>query len=146
MRDRKISGNELDDMLNHRSGLKGISGISSDLRQIQDAAARGDVRCNLAMEMFLERLKWHLGSMIVQLGGIDALVFTGGIGENSAIVRERTCDALHFMGLQLDAAKNAASLFDTLISKPESSIAVLIVKAAEEWAIAKECWKLMRLQ
>ena len=142
MRQEQFTGQQLDDLLNTKSGLLGISGISGDMRQIAAAMQDGNPRARLAFEIFVHRLQAGIGAMTGVLGGIDALVFTAGIGENSPEVRRAACANLGFLGLKLDAAKNAQSSVDQEISVSDSTVHVLIVRAQEDWAIAKECWKL----
>jgi acetate kinase len=135
---------ELDKLLNHKSGLLGISGISSDMREILAAAASGNKRAKLAFDIFIHRLRSSIGSMAAVLGGMDALVFTGGIGENSPEVRAAACDGFEFLGLELDPKKNASLRHDGDIAASCSAARVLVIRAGEEWAIARECWKIER--
>jgi acetate kinase len=142
MRRGQLTGQQLDDLLNTKSGLLGISGVSGDMRQIAAAMKDGHPRAKLAFEIFAHRLQAGIGAMIAVLGGIDALVFTAGIGENSPEVRAAACANFRFLGLKLDAAKNAQSSADQDISLSDSAVRVLIVRAQEDWAIARECWRL----
>jgi acetate kinase len=143
MREGKSTGEQLDALLNTRSGLLGISGISGDMRQIVAAMKDGHLRAKLAFDIFVHRLKAGIGAMVAVLGGIDALVFTAGIGENSPEVRAAACAGFGFLGLKLDAAKNAQSSADQDISLSDSAVRVLIVRAQEDWAIARDCWHLI---
>ena len=142
MREHHLSGQELDDLLNKKSGLLGISGVSGDMREIVAAMRSGNERAQLAFDIFVHRLQAGIGAMIAALGGADALIFTAGIGEHSPEVRAAACANFRFLGLAIDPAKNAASEADSDISVPGSKVRVLIVRAQEDWAIAKECWKL----
>jgi len=142
MRRGQLTGQQLDDLLNTKSGLLGISGISSDMRQIVAAANDGHGRAKLAFEIFVHRLRAGIGAMIAALGGIDALVFTAGIGENSPNIRGAACANFEFLGLKLDAEKNAQSPADQDISLSDSAVRVFVVRAQEDWAIARECWRL----
>jgi acetate kinase len=142
MRQSPLTGQQLDDLLNTKSGLLGISGISGDMRQIVTAMKDGHARAKLAFEIFVHRLQAGIGAMIAVLGGIDALVFTAGIGENSPEVRAAACANFGFLGLKLDAAKNAQSPVDQEVSVSDSAVRVLIVRAEEDWAIARDCWRL----
>ena len=142
MRRGQLTGQQLDDLLNTNSGLLGISGIAGDMRQIVAAMKDGHSRAKLAFEIFVHRLQAGIGAMIAVLAGIDALVFTAGIGENSPEVRSAACANFGFLGLRLDGAKNAQSFADQDISLRDSAVRVLIVPAQEDWAIARECWKL----
>jgi acetate kinase len=145
LRQDNISGERLDDVLNTKSGLLGISGISGDMRQILAATKAGNMRARLAFDMFVHRLRSGIGSMIAAIGGMDALVFTGGIGENSAEVRSAVCLNFAFLGLHLDASKNKTARGDSEISSQDSSVRVFVLEAQEDWMIAKECWKLTNL-
>jgi acetate kinase len=143
MREENQDGRALDEMLNSKSGLLGISGISADMREITAAMQSGNQRAQLAFDMFIHRLRAGIGSMLAALGGADAIVFTGGIGENSSEVRAAACSHFTFLGLALDSAKNTAQLSDQDIATAESKVRVLVVRAQEDWAIARECWKLL---
>jgi acetate kinase len=144
IRQSRLSGNKLDELLNKKSGLLGISGVSSDLREVLAARADGHPRAKLAFEMFVHRLRSFIGAMVAAIDGIDVLVFTAGIGENSAEVRAAACAGLRFLGLKLDPDKNARPLADQDIAASDSSVRVLVVRAQEDWAIARECWKLAK--
>jgi acetate kinase len=135
----------LDEILNKKSGLLGISGLSNDMRAILSAMARGNQRARLAFDIFVHRLRSCIGSMLAALGGLDALVFTAGIGENSADVRAAACESFAFLGLKLDPDKNLQSPPDQDIAVPASVVRVLIIRAQEDWAIARECWRLIRV-
>jgi acetate kinase len=112
------------------------------MREIVVAMKGGNGRAKLAFEMFVHRLQSGIGAMIAVLGGIDALVFTAGIGENSPEVRGAACANFEFLGLKLDGAKNAQSSADQEISFSDSALRVLIIRAQEDWAIARDCWRL----
>jgi acetate kinase len=142
MRHCGFTGQQLDEILNTRSGLLGISGFSGDMRQIVAAMKDGHPRAKLAFEMFVHRLQAGIGAMIATLGGVDALVFTAGIGENSPEVRAAACANFEFLGLKLDGAKNAQGSADQDISLSDSTVRVLVVHAQEDWAIARDCWRL----
>ena len=142
MRRGQLTGQQLDDLLNTKSGLLGISGVSGDMRQIAAAMKDGHPRAKLAFEIFVHRLQAGIGAMIAVLAGIDVLVFTAGIGENSLEVRAAACANFGFLGVKLDPAKNTQSSLDREISRSDSVIRVLIVRAQEDWAIARECWRL----
>ncbi|HET8921804.1 MAG TPA: acetate kinase [Candidatus Acidoferrum sp.] len=143
MRQGQLTGQQLDDLLNTKSGLLGISGISGDMRQIVTAMKDGHPRAKLAFEIFVHRLQAGIGAMIAVLGGIDALVFTAGIGENSPEVRAMACANFGFLGLKLNATKNAQPSADQDISLSDSSVRVLTIRAQEDWAIARDCWRLI---
>ncbi|MEG3928152.1 MULTISPECIES: acetate kinase [unclassified Microcoleus] len=137
-----LTAEKLDGILNRNSGLKGISGVSSDLRQIGDAIAQGNQRAQLALDIYLHRLRAGIGAMLASLGGLDALIFTAGVGENSALVRAAACEAFGFIGLKLDEEKNQHSPIDRDIAAVDSAVKILVIHTQEDWEIARECWKL----
>ena len=143
MRQKNLTGEQLDDLLNQRSGLFGISGVSGDMREILNAIKDGNERARLAFDIYIHRLQSNIGAMIAVLGGIDALVFTAGVGEHSPEVRARTCENLGYAGLNLDLPKNADSPADQDISTADSRARILLIRAQEDWEIARDCWKLM---
>ncbi len=135
----------VDTLLNRESGLKGISGIGRDMRELLAAAADGVARAELAIAMFCRRLRHYIGGYTAELGGLDALVFTGGIGENAAAIRARTLAGLEVLGLTLDATANeAAGEGARRISPPGRSPAVLVVPTDEELQIAREAAEVLR--
>jgi acetate kinase len=139
LRTKYAGPRDLDGILNHKAGLLGISGISSDMRDILEARGKGNERAQLAFDIFVHRLCSEIGAMAVSLGGFDVLVFTAGIGENSAEVRTSACTQLKFLGVEIDTAKNAAVKSDAQISPPSSKVDVLVIRAQEDWSIAREC-------
>jgi acetate kinase len=139
----RISPQEIDNVLNEKSGLLGISGLSGDMREILAGIKQGNPRARLAFDVYVHRLQAGIGAMIAVLGGIDAIVFTAGVGENSPEVRSSVCDHLGFMGLMLDEEKNARPSSDEDIAVPTSKVRVLVIRAQEDWAIARECWTLL---
>jgi len=142
MRQQHLSGEQLDDLLNKKSGLLGVSGISEDMREVVAAMKKGAERAKLAFGIFVHRLSAGIGAMTASLSGIDTLVFTAGIGENSAEVRAAACEKVAFLGLQLDAARNEKPELDQDIAAADSRVRVLVIRAQEEWAIARSCWML----
>jgi len=153
MRQRQYSALQLDDVLNKKSGLLGISGVSSDMREILAAIKNGSepgkqARAKLALDIYVHRLQSGIGAMIAVLGGVDAVVFTAGVGENSPEVRAAVCDNFAFLGLKLDQERNAQSPRDNDkdedISTRDSAVRVLVIHAQENWMIARECWNLVR--
>ena len=141
MRQGQLQAKEIDDVLNQKSGLLGISGISGDMREILAAMKQGHARAKLAFDIYVHRLQAGIGAMAAVLGGMDALVFTAGVGENSPEVRDATCCKLPFFGLKLDAAANAQCFPDQDIATLDSPVRILVIRAQEDWAIARECWK-----
>ena len=146
MRQRQLDADEIDAMLNHKSGLLGISGISGDMREILAAIGRGHERAKLAFDIYVHRVRAAIAAMAAAMGGMDALVFTAGVGENSAEVRAAACGGLEFLGIRLDAQINAQPTLDADVSMASSQVRVLVIRAEEDWAIAKECWKLLHVE
>ena len=142
MREENSTGKQLDTLLNTKSGLLGISGISGDMRQIVTSIREGNPRAKLAFDMFVHHLQSGIGAMFASLGGMDVLVFTAGIGENSPELRAAACANFEFLGLELDPAKNIQYSEDRDISLPNSVVRVLLIRAQEDWAIARDCWRL----
>ncbi|MEN9224657.1 MAG: acetate kinase [Thermostichus sp. HHBFW_bins_43] len=136
---RGMSVEELDRILNRESGLKGVSGLSSDMRTVLEAMQSGHERAELAFDLFVHRLRSQIGAMLMSLDRLDALVFSGGIGENSAPVRAATCADLCFLGIQIDPVLNAGSPRNCDISTLDASVRVLVISAQEDWAIATAC-------
>ena len=139
---RDFTPDQVDDLLNRKSGLKGLSGVSSDMRDVEQAIDLGNTRAKLAFDVFVHRLVQWIGAMTAMLGGMDVLVFTAGIGENSARVRSAVSKQLAFLGLKIDAAANAVCRPDIDISAADSSIRVLVIRTQEDWQIARECLRL----
>ena len=139
-----MSMDEALDGLAKRGGLLGVSGVSNDLRKVEAAAAQGNRRAALAIDMFVNQIVKYAGAFTAELGGLDNLVFTGGIGENSASVRSRVSAALAYLGLELDEAANAATGSDVrVISTAQSRVRVLVIPANEELGIARRTFALM---
>jgi acetate kinase len=131
----------LEDMLNHQSGLKGISGLSGDMRTILQAIQQGNERAKLALDLYVYRLRSCLGSMIAALEGIDVLSFTGGVGEHVPEIRADVCKAFGFLGIALDEEKNARATEDQDIAAANSTARVLVIHTEEDWEIARACWQ-----
>jgi acetate kinase len=143
LRDEHVSVQELEATLDGRSGLLGTSGISADLRAIIEAAQTGHERAQLALDMFVHRIIGAVGGMIGTLGGLDALVFTGGIGEHSPLIRQRVADSFGYFGLRLGPGPNAAVSSDADIATSESAARVLVISAREDLAILTEVKRLL---
>ena len=129
---------EIDDIINKKSGLLGVTGVSSDMRDVEQAAKEGNKRAELALAIFCYRIKKYIGAYSASMGGLDAIVFTGGIGENSPEVRARVCRGMEFLGLRLDEVKNATMKGPADISEASGSARVLLVPTNEERMIARE--------
>ena len=131
------SVDDLDDLLERQSGVLGLSGVSADLRAVIAACDRGDARARLAVDVYVHRLVTGIGAMAGALGGLDAIVFTGGIGEHSAEVRARAVDALAWVGAVVDERANATASGDVEISGADARVRVLVVTAREDLVIAR---------
>jgi acetate kinase len=135
---RGMDARAIEKLLYHQSGLLGVSGISSDMRAL---LASSDPRAKLAVDLFCYRIRRELGSLTAALGGIDAIVFTAGVGENSAAVRERVCRDAAWLGVELDPTANAAG--GPRISTPRARIAAWTIPTNEELTIARHARQLL---
>lgn len=138
-----LSADDLEQILEHESGLLGLSGISGDLRRVIEAADAGEENARLAYDVFVYRLQTAVGAMIVAMGGIDGLVFTGGAGEASSRLRADTCVGLGFLGVSLEGARNEVLVGDGVVSPPGNDPAVLVVQAREDIEIARHVRELL---
>jgi len=143
MREKGLGADELDKMLNKESGLKGLSGVSNDMRLLQEAIAQGHPQAKLAFEVYIHRIRTSIGAMLASLGRLDALVFTAGIGEHSEAVRSRVCAGFDFLGLAIDDTLNQQHPKDTDIATADSPVRVLVIHTQEDWQIARTCWQKM---
>jgi acetate kinase len=145
MEKENISAEEVVNILNKKSGVYGISGISSDFRDLEDAAFKnGDERAQLALNVFTYRVKKTIGAYAAAMGGVDAIVFTAGVGENGPEIREFILDGLEFLGFSLDKEKNKVRGKETIISTPNSKVSVMVVPTNEEYMIAKDTEKIVK--
>ncbi|MCW3061646.1 MAG: acetate kinase [Capsulimonas sp.] len=154
LRTQHMSVDALDDLLNRKSGLLGLSGRSADVRDLEEAAGQGDTRAALALDLFAYRVRKYIGAYAAALEGVDAIVFTGGIGEHSAPMRARICQGLGFLGIVLDDARNSAVSQDPIqispnLSSPRiggqgGSVQVWMIPADEERQIAREAAALLQ--
>ena len=139
-----ISVDEMLNILNKKSGLLGISGVSSDFRDVRQAAADGNERAQLAMDTYKYRVAKYIGSYTAAMNGVDAITFTAGVGENAPDLRKDICDYLGYLGVELDEEKNENVHGETtVISTPESKVKVIVLPTNEELAIARETAKLV---
>lgn len=139
MEKENIGPQAVSTLVNKHSGMLGISGVSSDMREVQAAMRAGNERAKLAFDMFEYRIKKYIGSYAAALSGLDILIFTGGIGENHAISREIICGDLGFMGIELDKEKNNAAIGEEgIISSANSKVTVMVVPTDEEFMIASD--------
>ncbi|WP_100331845.1 acetate kinase [Bacillus xiapuensis] len=137
------TADEVLDVLNTESGMLGVSGFSSDLRDIEEEAAKGNERAELALEVFASRIHKYIGSYAARMSGVDAIIFTAGIGENSPIIRERVLKGLEFMGIYWDPALNTVRGKEAFINFPHSPVKVVIIPTDEEVMIARDTLKHM---
>ena len=135
-----LSLDEILEGLSKRGGLLGISGVSNDLRLVEEAAQQGNSRAALAIDVFCNGIIRYIGSYYAELGGLQHLVFTGGIGEHSATVREKVCDSLGHMGIWLDPAKNISYTENAVISTPDSPVTIHVIPANEELGVARKTY------
>ncbi len=141
----KLSADEVEGLLNSKSGLLGVSGISADLREIEAAVAHGDQRAGLAIDVFCYRARKYLGSYVTVLGRVDAIIFGGGIGEHSDLVRERICAGLGVFGVAIDAARNrAANAREGRVSAANSKVDVWVIPLDEELQMARGAARLLQ--
>ena len=129
---------EVMDVLNKKSGVAGISGVSSDFRDLEQAIVEGNQRAAIAMDMFCYRVAQYIGSYTAVMNGVDAIAFTAGVGENNGTARAKICEYLGYLGVQIDAEKNQVRGEDQKISTADSKVAVYVVPTNEELAIARE--------
>ena len=141
----KFSAERLEEIINEESGLLAVSGITSDMQELLEARKDLDERAVLAFDMFIDRLAHHIASFTASLGGIDALIFSGGIGEHSPEVRRATVEILSYLGIKLDAEANESAVgdgtADATISTKNSKVAVLKIRAREDLEIARQCFE-----
>jgi acetate kinase len=132
------TADEVLNILNKKSGMLGVSGFSSDLRDIEQQASEGNERAELALEVFANRIHKYIGSYASRMYGVDAIVFTAGIGENSTLIRERVLQGLEFMGVYWDPARNKVRGKEAFVNYPHSPVKVMIIPTNEEVMIARD--------
>lgn len=134
-----LSSKDMLNMVNKESGLAGISGVSSDMREITTAAKQGNEKAILSLEMYEQRITKYVGAFAAEMGGVDIIVFTGGVGEHQSSTRANVCNPLRFMGVEIDDAANDANNGDEgIISTPNSAVKVVVIPTDEEYMIAKD--------
>ena len=138
-----LTASEVNQILNKESGVLGVSGLSSDFRDLEDAANEGNERARLALDMFVARVKRYLGAYMAELGKVDAIVFTGGIGENSKTMRAAIVEGMENFGLKLDEARNDMRGEEALISTDDSTTKIYVIPTNEELMIAKDTLRLI---
>jgi acetate kinase len=140
-----LDGKGLSDLINKQSGVWGLSGISSDMREIEAAVQRQDPRAILALNVYNYRIRKYIGAYAAALGGVDILVFTGGVGENQWSTREYVCSGMEFMGIRLDGEKNRSVRGEEkVISAPDSAVTILVIPTDEEYMIASDTMEILR--
>lgn len=139
-----MNATEVVNVLNKKSGLLGLTGFSSDLRDIEKEAKRGNKRAGMAIDVFIERIQKFIGAYAAKLSGVDAIIFTAGIGEHSPMIRERVMDGLEFMGVYEDHEKNQVIGEEAVVSAPHSPVKVLVIPTNEEVMIARDTVRLSR--
>jgi acetate kinase len=146
MKTENISAQEMDDILNRKSGLLGVSGVSNDCREIWEAADAGNKRAKLALDMLINDVKKIVGSYLAEMNGADALVFTAGIGENDFAVREGVCRDMDFFGIKIDEEVNRTTPKGEFkdITAPDGKVKVFIIPTDEEYMIAKDTQNLVK--
>ncbi|WP_102400640.1 acetate/propionate family kinase [Haloimpatiens massiliensis] len=143
MKAEGLSIEEMDTLMNKKSGVLGVSGVSSDFRDIEDAAKKGNHRAQLALDVFHYRVKKYIGSYIAAMGGIDCLVFTAGLGENSISSREEICKGLECFGIELDAEKNNVRGKAVEVSTEGSKVKIFVIPTNEELMIARDTMEIV---
>jgi acetate kinase len=138
MKKSNATAEDLDNLINKKSGLLGVSGVSGDMRDVEGAAAGGNARAKLALEIFWYRIRKYIGAYAAAMGGLDALVFTGGIGENSSVTRAKVCESLGFLGISIDEEKNSKLKGPADVSCADSKVRILLIPTNEERVIARE--------
>ena len=138
MQKKGLDNAGMDKYMNKECGVLGISGISSDFRDLEDAANKGDEKAQLALDMFCYQVKRYIGAYAAAMGGVDAIVFTAGVGENDIGTRAKVCKGLEFLGVELDAERNNVRGKVTEISKADSKVKVFLIPTNEELVIARD--------
>jgi len=139
-----LTPTEMSNLLNKKSGLAGVSCVSSDMREVTAGAEQGNERCKLALEMYAYRIKKYVGAYAAAMGGVDVILFTGGVGENQSDIRQAVCEGLEYMGVEIDADKNNSTHGDeAVISTPDSKVKVCVIPTDEELMIAKDTMALV---
>ncbi len=144
MNKENLNSKEAYDLVNKQSGVLGVSGVSNDMREVEEAADNGNERAILALEMYFYRVKKYIGAYAAAMGGVDLLIFTGGIGENGPETREEICKDFEFLGLEFDTEKNADKRGEEIeISKANSKVKVTVTPTDEELVIAQDTYEIV---
>lgn len=139
-----LPAGESTNILNKKSGVLGISGVSSDFRDLEDAVAAGNERAALALKVFAHKVRFYIGAYIAEMNGVDAIVFTAGVGENDINIRDLICSELGNLGIKLDLVKNKVKGKETIISRDDSKVKILLVPTNEELMIARDTFNLVK--
>ncbi len=145
IRDKEnLTPEQVNNVLNKKSGVLGISGVSSDFRDLEAAVEEGNERAQLALRVFAQRVRFYIGAYIAEMNGVDAIVFTAGVGENDIGMREFICNDMGNLGIKLDPFKNKVRGQETIISADDAKVKVLLIPTNEELMIARDTYKLAR--
>lgn len=141
-----LPSGESTNILNKKSGVLGISGVSSDFRDLEEAVAQGNERAALALKVFAHKVRFYIGAYIAEMNGVDAIVFTAGVGENDINMRDIICSELGNLGIKLDLVKNKVRGQETIISRDDSKVKIILVPTNEELMIARDTYNIVRNQ
>lgn len=144
MRKENLDANGIDNLMNKQSGVYGMTGISSDFRDIEDAAAQGDEKAQVALDAYAQRVKKYIGSYAAEMNGVDAVVFTAGVGENGIDMREAIASNMEFLGMKLDKEANKVRGKERVISTEDSAVKILLIPTNEELMIARDTVALVK--
>ena len=144
MRKENLNADQLDNLMNKQSGVYGMTGISSDFRDIEDAAAKGDEKAQVALDAYAQRVKKYIGSYAAEMNGVDAVVFTAGVGENGIDMREAIASNMEFLGMKLDKEANKVRGKERVISTEDSKVKILLIPTNEELMIARDTVALVK--
>ena len=144
MEKENMNAQQIDDYLNRRSGILGISGLSSDFRDLESAANRGDDRSQLAIDVFAYKVKKYIGGYVAAMGGVDAIVFTAGLGENSPFMRDKICNGLEYLGTRIDPDLNQVRGKEREISVRRARVKIFVIPTNEELVIARDTYNICR--
>ncbi len=144
MRKENLNADQLDNLMNKQSGVYGMTGISSDFRDIEDAAANGDEKAQVALDAYAQRVKKYIGSYAAEMNGVDVVVFTAGVGENGLDMREAIATNMEFLGMKLDKEANKVRGKERVISTEDSKVKILLIPTNEELMIARDTLALVK--
>ena len=145
MDEGQMSAEAINQMLNRESGLLGVSGVGSDVRDLFRAVSAGNPQATLALKMFCYRVSQYIGKYVAVLGGLDALIFTAGIGENAPSIRTQTCEKLGFLGIHVDEERNHSNDVEKVIHQEDAPVQLLVIPTNEELMIARDTLRLIEV-